>query len=222
MIDIEPEQPRPEPLSGKDEQSSAGTRPVEPEAAVADDDVQDCADDRLAEGDEDSWRRLRYEYEHGTEAVIKLQELYKVSKDRLYRRMAHEGWAQRRSAADPRSRQPVSAQPFAALEKRAELAARLFHTLEEHIIAIEAESLAHDASHVERDAKALTAMARALDQLSDMLEQADRLADEKRTTTAKTEDKEIDNDAFRHLLAERLDRLSEAEDEPADSGQAEQ
>ncbi|MEM1289825.1 MAG: hypothetical protein AAGH60_15870, partial [Pseudomonadota bacterium] len=60
MIDIEPEQPRPEPLSGKDEQSSAGTPPVEPEAAVADDNLQDCADDRLAEDDEDGWRRLRY------------------------------------------------------------------------------------------------------------------------------------------------------------------
>ncbi|MBV6659119.1 MAG: hypothetical protein KI785_15255 [Devosiaceae bacterium] len=163
--------------------------------------------------DEAGWRRLRHAYEAGAEPVDALLERFKVSRGRLYRRAAHEGWQQRRSPLDPRSRQTVRQPTPITMEKRAELAARLFHTLEEHIVAIEAESLTEEATHTERDARALTAMARALDLLGDTLTQAEPAASTPKTDKASlaldllADHEEVCADDFRQLLADRLDRL---------------
>lgn len=154
---------------------------------------------------EAAWRALRFAYENGTESVEALKAEFGVSKDRLYRRAATEGWVPRRSPADPRTRKPQQAVEPEPTSKRAELAARLFHALEERILAIEEETFTTDATHSERDAKALTAMARALDMLSEMLEHAE--ARDGGNAGAKPPTEEVDVDEFRYLLADRLDRL---------------
>ena len=153
---------------------------------------------------DDDWLRIRADYEAEILTVEAITEQYGMSRDRLYRRAGMEGWASRRDAPmlGQRYRAPSTPQTATPTEKRAALAARLFHALEERIMAIEEETTQHDASHGERDAKALTAMARALDLLGEMLEAADT-----GSATATPEQQEVDVDEFRHVLTDRLDRL---------------
>ncbi|MFK7793278.1 MAG: hypothetical protein AB8B88_11490 [Devosiaceae bacterium] len=153
------------------------------------------------------WEKVRVAYEGRGQTVAKIMETYGVSSDRLYRRALKEGWAVRRRANGTPRRRP---KPHKAIcpgvtptEKRAALAARLFHALEERIMTIEDDLQDHDASHGERDAKALTAMARALDMLGEMLEANDT----KHATHLIDQEQEIDADEFRQVLTDRLDRL---------------
>lgn len=154
------------------------------------------------------WQAVRAAYEGKALTVRQIQQQFGVSEGRLRRRMRHEHWTPR---CPPKKKAKTKIPPSQAtlanpLEKRAALAARLFHALEERIMAIEEETFsqgaAHHASHGERDAKALTAMARALDMLGQMLEQVDPKA-------SQAPQQEIDADEFRNLLTDRLDRLRE-------------
>lgn len=149
------------------------------------------------------WPAVRAAYEGSSLTVWQIEEQFNVSAGRLRRRIRLEHWAPRCPPKKQALRQAAVANP---LEKRAALAARLFHALEERIMAIEEETFsqdaAHHASHGERDAKALTAMARALDMLGEMLEQA-------APQTPTTPEQEIDANEFRNLLTDRLDRLRE-------------
>ncbi|MFN3224991.1 MAG: hypothetical protein ACE360_01915 [Hyphomicrobiales bacterium] len=160
---------------------------------------------------EDAWRAIRAAYEDEVFTVDAITQQYGVSRDRLYRRAYKEGWAGRRDTplSAGRYKPPPTPETATTTEKRAALAARLFHALEERIMAIEDEILPGDAAHGERDAKALTAMARALDMLGEMLEAADTGA----ANPAKIEDQEIDVDEFRNLLTDRLDRLRQGGNE---------
>lgn len=153
---------------------------------------------------EEQWAAVRAAYEGEVFTIDEITEQFGMSRTRLYRRAAIENWATRRdSPLVPRRAHPQH-HTGTPTKKRAALAARLFHALEERIMAIEEETAQHDASHGERDAKALTAMARALDMLGEMLE----------ATEANTKDtpvsQEIDADEFRHLLTDRLDRLRQS------------
>jgi hypothetical protein len=160
---------------------------------------------------EEDWAAVRAAYEGEVFTVEEITRQFGLSGDRMYRRAAKDGWAARRDSPllGKRYRAPPTPDMATATEKRAALAARLFHALEERIMAIEEETAQHDAAHGERDAKALTAMARALDMLGEMLEAADTGA----ANPAKIEDQEIDVDEFRNLLTDRLDRLRQGGDE---------
>ncbi len=159
----------------------------------------------------EAWNDIRAAYEGEVFTVDEITKQHGVSRDRLYRRAYKEGWAARRDTplSAGRYKPPSTPQTATTTEKRAALAARLFHALEERIMAIEKDVLPGDATHGERDAKALTAMARALDMLGEMLEAADTGA----TPSAKADDQEIDVDEFRNLLTDRLDRLRQGGDE---------
>ncbi len=149
------------------------------------------------------WNAVRAAHASSAMTIEEITDHFGISKDRLYRRAKAEGWPSRNElASEMRTRAARPEPPTTPVEKRAALAARLFHALEERILAIEEEALVHDAAHGERDAKALTAMARALDMLGDMLEATD-------TAHPQTESphEEIDADEFRQLLTDRLDRL---------------
>ena len=146
------------------------------------------------------WAAVRKAYETSSLSVPDILESFALSKSRLYRRAKREGWASRSAADWPHP-------PEATItEKRAALAARLFHALEDRILALEEETADHDTAHGERDAKALTALARALDQLTEMLEASDAAP----AGTGSLHDTEIDLDDFRNLLTDRLDRLRDA------------
>lgn len=165
-------------------------------------------------GDDVDWQAVRLSYEIQNTPVADILLAYGLSRDRLYRRANVERWTKRTDTGKrQRTSDPSCAPPLDAsattIEKRAALAARLFHALEERILAIEEESLDHDASHGERDAKALTAMARALELLSQMLEVADVPATPQSATRAPGQ--ETNNDEFRDLLKERLARLRQSE-----------
>jgi hypothetical protein len=154
------------------------------------------------------WQAVRAAYEGRALTVRQIRHKFGISEGRLRRRIGREHWTPRcPPKKNQQTRIPVSQVTVAnPLEKRAALAARLFHALEERIMAIEEETFsqdaAHHASHGERDAKALTAMARALDMLGEMLEQV-------APTPTSTPEQEIDADEFRNLLTDRLDRLRE-------------
>ena len=146
------------------------------------------------------WAAVRKAYETSSLSVPDMLDSFALSKSRLYRRAKREGWTSRSAADWPHP-------PEATItEKRAALAARLFHALEDRILALEEETADHDTAHGERDAKALTALARALDQLTDMLEASDAAPAGSRTL----HETEIDLDDFRNLLTDRLDRLRDA------------
>lgn len=169
--------------------------------------------------DETDWPAIRIAYEGSDLTVEGISQRFNLTKDRMYRRAHKEGWQGRRddktaSPDEPDACRTIlrqakvlppepapreSDQPTPT-QKRAALAARLFHALEERIMAIEDDSASRDAAHGERDAKALSAMARALEQLSDMLEQA-------APATTPNQAQEIDVDEFRKVLTDRLDRL---------------
>ena len=146
------------------------------------------------------WAAVRKAYETSSLTVPDILESFALSKSRLYRRAKREGWISRSQADWP-------SPPEATItEKRAALAARLFHALEDRILALEEETADHDTAHGERDAKALTALARALDQLTDMLEASDAAP----ADTPSPFDTETNVDDFRNLLTDRLDRLRDA------------
>ena len=156
------------------------------------------------------WAAIRVAYDTDAMTLCEIETTFKIRRDELYKRAREEGWQRRidRQAAAKAITAAAGAlpqvedvpAPQTSMQKRAALAARLFHALEERILAIEEESMTHDPSHGERDARALSAMARALEQLGDMLDQAELPA-------AKPEEEEIDADEFRRLLTDRLDRL---------------
>lgn len=160
---------------------------------------------------EPDWQKVQEAYESGEQSVLAIQKDFSITKDRLYRRVHKEGWAGRRSKADPRSLAQAQAdgQPSSHLktQSRAALAARLYRALEERIMAMEDEMTTHDASHSERDAKALTAMARALEMLGEMLETADEQSAARKGANAAGAQDEVNIDEFRQMLTDRLDRL---------------
>lgn len=154
---------------------------------------------------EEEWSAVRAAYEGEVFTIDEITEQFGMSRTRLYSRAAKDEWATRRDTPllSKRYGGPPNPETTTPTEKRAALAARLFHALEERIMAIEEETVQPDASHGERDAKALTAMARALDMLGEMLEATEAGANPKE----KTVDQEINADEFRHVLTDRLDRL---------------
>ncbi|MEO0382459.1 MAG: hypothetical protein AAF234_02815 [Pseudomonadota bacterium] len=154
---------------------------------------------------EEEWAAVRAAYEGEVFTIDEITEQFGMSRTRLYKRAAKDDWATRRDTPLLSKRYGGRPNPETATptEKRAALAARLFHALEERIMAIEEETAQPDASHGERDAKALTAMARALDMLGEMLEATEASTNPKERTV----DQEINADEFRHVLTDRLDRL---------------
>jgi hypothetical protein len=154
------------------------------------------------------WAAIQIAYEHNDMTVAEILLHFDISQSRLYAHIHADDWQRRRFVTPPEANTAApalnkGARLADAQTKRAALAARLFHALEERIMSMEDDMHDHDASHGERDAKALTAMAKALDLLGEMIEATEADSTAKEASGRE----EVDVDEFRTLLTDRLERL---------------
>ncbi len=154
------------------------------------------------------WAAIQVAYEHNDMTVAEILLHFGISQSQLYAHIHADDWQRRRLVSLPEASvvAPVPKEGAGLADahtKRAALAARLFHALEERIMSMEDDMHDHDASHGERDAKALTAMAKALDLLGEMIEATEADSTAKEASGRE----EVDVDEFRTLLTDRLERL---------------
>ena len=149
------------------------------------------------------WVAIRAAYETTREPVAVICRRFGVRRDTLYRHKRSENWRGRKDA--PPERGEVTARKGNLDARRSALIARLFHALEERIVAMDEDDLSHEPAGNERDARAIAALARTLETLTTMVE-----ADDKNDTKQGevTDDSTARADEFRALLKSRLDRLN--------------
>ena len=155
------------------------------------------------------WDAIQGLYEANQISVAKIARRFDVSSHTIYRRARSENWAMRQPQRSRRQVAPplTITQGTTTHTMKAALAARLCHSLEERIMAEEEDAMAHDTGNTERDAKAITAMAKALEVLGQMLDAEDTSAAMVAKPETPDDDQEIDIDAFRERLIERIERL---------------
>ncbi|MEM6711480.1 MAG: hypothetical protein AAF590_04290 [Pseudomonadota bacterium] len=157
------------------------------------------------------WNIVQELYQANEVSVASIARRFHISSNAIYRRAKANDWPMRQPKRVRRHVAPpldMSKTPKIKHMKAA-LAARLFHILEERIMAEEEDAMLHDTGHAERDAKAITAMAKALEVLGQMLDADETAAAQGPIPHVNAEDQEIDIDAYRERLIKRIERLRE-------------